>query len=108
MDKKSTYRRVIVTISDFVLFYWYMFIALFTPNSAKKWEEIAMKNTIFAQYQSTDDRNKYWLALPYRDREILVEYILIATIGKSPDNLRNSMLTAMHTAAIQGKLVANK
>jgi hypothetical protein len=109
MDKKSALkRRITVTLFDFIAFYWYMFIALFTPNDAKKWEKMAMENAIFAGYQTTNNRNQYWLSLSFRDRKILVEYVLIATIGKAPENLQNSMLEAMHTAAIQGKLVANK
>lgn len=97
-----------MTLSDFIVFYWHVFIALLTPGSAKKWEEMAMKNALFSGYQSTENRNQYWLSLPFRDRKILVEYVLIATIGKAPEYLQNSMFDAMHRAALLGKLVANK
>jgi hypothetical protein len=89
-------------------FYWRMFWGIINPKLAKEWESIAMKNPIFAKYQDVSDRNAYWLSLPFRERTMLVDSILIATIGGSYPHLQSAMFDNIHNAAVNRKLVANK
>jgi len=97
-----------MTLLNTIEFYWRMLWGIMNPKLAKEWESMAMKNPIFAKYQDVPDRNAYWMSLPFRERTMLVDSILIATIGGSYPHLQSAMFDNIHDAAVNGKLVANK
>lgn len=92
---------------DYLRFYWYLLLASLRIHDSESWEKKAERNDLYAKYQTTSDRNAYWMALSSRDRAILAEFILLATIGKCPATMHESLINIMDEAAANGRLVAN-
>ena len=64
----------------------------------------AMKYPDFVKFQTTSDRNKMWMEMGLRDREILVEYIILCTLGIKHPRLEYVFYNLMHEEAEKNKL----
>ena len=93
---------------DYIRFYWYLLLASLKINDTTSGEKKAERNSLYNGYQTTSDRNAYWLSLSSRDRTILAEFILLVTIGKCPATMHQSLISIMDDAAANGRLIARE
>lgn len=76
----------------------------FRKNQCIENTEKALKYPDFVKFQKTNDRNKMWMEMGLRDREILVEYIILCTLGIKHPRLEYVFYNLMHEEAEKNKL----
>ena len=90
---------------DFISLYYQNLIAIFFRKkqcieNTKK----ALQYPDYVKFQMTEDRNKVWMEMSLRDREILVEHIILCTLGIKHPRLEYVFYNLMHEEAEKKKL----
>jgi hypothetical protein len=92
-------------IFDFISFYYQNMMAfLFRQNTCYENYKKAIKNADFVRFQVSDNRNKIWLEMSLRDREILVENIMLCVLGIRHPQLEYVFYLMMDEDARKNKL----
>jgi hypothetical protein len=87
-------------IFDLIVFYYHSIMAsLFRNKQCLENFQKALKYNDFVKFQTTKDRNSMWMAMSVRDRSILIEYIIMCTIGVKHPHLEHCFYNIMHTEA---------
>jgi hypothetical protein len=92
-------------IFDIISFYYQSLMAsFFRQEQCIINTEKAMKYNDFVKFQTTENRNAMWMAMSVRDRSILVEYIIMCTLGIKHPQLEHCFYNIMHSEAEKNRL----